>query len=263
MRRPLAPPGPLLRFLEGLDGLLFPLPRYCLACGRDTGGPGPFFGGVCPECFAGWRREVAGSAPPCGEAPSPPGWSAPGGMTGHAFPGGGLARARRAGVLARVEPVGLYRGPLRDLIHRFKYGGERWLGRPLGELMAAVAVSCLPRPDLLVPVPLTRARQRQRGFNQARDLARVVGGLWRVPVVDALERDPSARRQAGLGRADRWDNLRGAFRPLTDLGGATITLVDDVFTTGATVANCTAALARAGAARVDALVLASVPAGGP
>ncbi|MDI6824280.1 MAG: ComF family protein [Bacillota bacterium] len=158
--------------------------------------------------------------------------------------------------------MGVYHGALRELIRRFKYGGERWLGHPLGELMAGVGLVTLHRPDLLVPVPLAAGRYRQRGFNQAEELARVVGGRWRVPVVNALGRRRAAKQQAGLGRAARWENLRGAFVPLMDLRGATITVIDDVFTTGATLANCTVALLQAGAVRVDGLVLATVPGDG-
>lgn len=223
--------APVRWFLEGLDRLLFPLPVHCLACGREAPGQAPFPGGICPACLSAWRLEVA-------QCPS---WPAPWG---------------------RVRPVGVYHGALRELIRRFKYGGERWLGHPLGELMAGVGLVTLHRPDLLVPVPLAAGRYRQRGFNQAEELARVVGGRWRVPVVNALGRRRAAKQQAGLGRAARWENLRGAFVPLMDLRGATITVIDDVFTTGATLANCTVALLQAGAVRVDGLVLATVPGDG-
>lgn len=124
--------------------------------------------------------------------------------------------------------------------------------------MAQVALVTLPRPHLLVPVPLAAGRHRWRGFNQAQELARVVGRWWRVPVARALARRP-APPQAGLDRAARRHNVTGLFTPLMDLRGATITVIDDVFTTGATLANCAWALRRAGAHRVDGLVLAAVP----
>ncbi|MDI6894282.1 MAG: ComF family protein [Bacillota bacterium] len=226
--------------LEGIDRLVFPLPGGCPVCGRE----GIFPTYVCTSCLREWRRELQRSCPRCGR------------------PGaGGLCPECEHGTVpwGRVRPAGVYRGALRELICRFKYGGERWLGAPLGEIVAGVGLATLPRPDSVVPVPLTAGRYRQRGFNQAEDLARAVGRHWHVPVIRALGRRRTGRRQAGLNRAARWENLAGTFVPLLDLRGATIILVDDVMTTGATLAYCTLALRQAGAARVDGLVLATVP----
>ena len=228
--------------LEGLDRLVFPPPARCPVCGRDAFWPTY----VCPSCLREWRRELQGSCPRCGR------------------PAAGRSRCQCESAPVpwqRVRAAGVYRGVLRELICRFKYGGERWLGAPLGEILAGVGLVTLPRPDYLVPVPLTAGRYRQRGFNQAEDLARVVGRRWHVPVARGLGRRRAGRRQAGLDRAARWDNLAGVFVPLLDFRGATIILVDDVMTTGATLAYCGAALRQAGAARVDGLVLATVPDG--
>jgi len=255
------------RLLEGVDRLVFPPPAHCLVCGRE----GPFPAHICASCLMGWRRELEHSCPCCGRPSGPSGSHAPWGRASLAGPFSARAAgsSRPAGLCRecgsypapwdKVRPVGLYRGALRELICRFKYGGERWLGAPLGEIMAGVGLATLARPDFLVPVPLGAGRYRQRGFNQAEDLARVAGRRWRVPVVRALARRRPGRRQAGLDRASRWENLAGVFEPLLDLRGATITVVDDVMTTGATLANCAWALLQAGAGRVDGLVLATVP----
>jgi ComF family protein len=121
-------------------------------------------------------------------------------------------------------------------------------------------VRFLPPPQLLVPVPLTSARLRERGFNQSVEIARVVSRAIRVPArMRALERTRDAPSQSGLKRRQRRANLRGAFRGARPLEGLHVALVDDVFTTGATAQAATAALQRAGAMRVDVWAIARTP----
>jgi ComF family protein len=108
-----------------------------------------------------------------------------------------------------------------------------------------------------VPVPLHRARHRQRGFNQAHDLARHLG----LPVRHALRRVRHTDAQATLDGSARWSNVEGAFavtRQAAALQGAVVVLVDDVRTTGATLEACARALLRAGVAEVRALTAARV-----
>ena len=109
--------------------------------------------------------------------------------------------------------------------------------------------------DCAVPVPLHRSRHRQRGFNQADDLARHLG----LPVVHALQRVRATRPQAELSEARRRRNVIGAFAPARGIArcrGATIVLVDDVTTTGATLEACARTLGEAGAREVRALTAA-------
>lgn len=108
--------------------------------------------------------------------------------------------------------------------------------------------------DLVVPVPLHRARERARGFNQARELARYLG----LPVASALSRTRSTASQADLPAAKRDANVRGAFswRKDASVDGAIVVLVDDVVTTGATLNACAAPLLVAGAKEVRALTAA-------
>jgi ComF family protein len=108
-----------------------------------------------------------------------------------------------------------------------------------------------------IPVPLHSSRRRQRGFNQAADLARHVG----LPVVHALRRVRATTMQTGLPAAQRHRNLRDAFavtRAGRSLGGATVLLIDDVSTTGATLDACAHALKQAGVTEVRALTAARV-----
>ncbi len=152
-----------------------------------------------------------------------------------------------------------YRFPIDRLVQRFKYAGDLAVGRWLSCELAARARS-QPRPDLLVPVPVTLARLRERGFNQAVQVARVVACELRLPMsVRALERVREATAQAALGRRARRANLRNAFACRTPLEGRRVALVDDVLTTGATAQSASRALERAGAARVDVWAIARTP----
>ncbi|HUQ29163.1 MAG TPA: ComF family protein [Usitatibacter sp.] len=152
-----------------------------------------------------------------------------------------------------------YRFPLDRLVQRFKYAGDLAVGRWLA-LELARRVRDERRPELLVPMPLTTARLRERGFNQAAQIARVVSRSLGVPVALRLvERVRDAPSQSGLGRRARRANLRGAFRCRAPLRGRRVVLVDDVITTGASADAVCAVLKRAGASRVDVWALARTP----
>ncbi|MFN0107179.1 MAG: ComF family protein [Bryobacteraceae bacterium] len=154
---------------------------------------------------------------------------------------------------------GYYEGPLRKMIHHFKYAGVEVLAGPLGALM----VRALPldlQVDIIVPVPLHWTRRLWRGFNQCELLARPLESRLRVPVVRAIRKSRRTETQASSTPAQRRSNLTGAF-VLAGKGmveGKRVLLVDDVLTTGATVTTCSALLRRAGAKSVTVLTLARV-----
>jgi ComF family protein len=138
-----------------------------------------------------------------------------------------------------------------------KYDARRSLARPLGEMMRARGADVLGDASCVVPVPLHPSRRRERGFNQARDLARHLG----LPVVEALARVRRTAPQTELSAEERRTNLDGAFatsRRVRKLIGATIVLVDDVSTTGATLEACAQTLRNAGVKEVLALTAARV-----
>jgi ComF family protein len=110
----------------------------------------------------------------------------------------------------------------------------------------------------LVPVPLYHRRKRERGFNQAFELARGLSSLRKIPVLDCLYRYRETVSQTKLERAARWENMSGAFRMKAgfDVRGGNLLIIDDVFTTGATVNACAQALAQAGAAHLAVLTIA-------
>lgn len=165
-----------------------------------------------------------------------------------------LCRAGHIG-FDEAYSYGSYEGALRKLIHVFKYDGVQPLKRPLGNFLSIA----LPRErefDLIVPMPLHWRRRWQRRFNQSELLAREIARRWGAPVRNVVRRKRPTRPQAGLTRAKRRANVRGAFDVKTSLQGLRVLLVDDVLTTGASASACARALKRAGAAHVTLLALA-------
>lgn len=154
-----------------------------------------------------------------------------------------------------VQTLGLYEGALRDILHAFKYDKRRSVASRLARLMSERGRAVLAGADFVVPVPLHPRRQRERGFNQSEDLAR---GLP-LPLLTALTRVKATRPQVDLPAAARRDNVRDAFvLAVAPPRGATIVLVDDVTTTGATLEACARALRRARVGEIRALTAARV-----
>ena len=150
-----------------------------------------------------------------------------------------------------------YGGPVADAIGRFKYEGRSELGRVLGSRMAEEAGVWVGRVDGVVPVPLHWRRRRSRGYDQAALLARPVARALRVPALfRCLRRARDTQSQVALPHADRHRNVRGAFQSVALEGSPRLLLVDDVRTTGATLAAAADALRLAGASDVQTLVLA-------
>ena len=165
------------------------------------------------------------------------------------------ARAR-----LRVTAAGVYGGPLRAAVRRFKYGGESGLAAELGALVAERVAADLARGvclDVVVPAVLHVERARSRGYDQARLLVTEVARRISLPARVPLRRIRAARPQVELDRAARADNVRGAFvAEAGALRGLRVALVDDVSTTGATLAAAAVALRAAGARDVRAYVVA-------
>ena len=169
----------------------------------------------------------------------------------------------------QARTFGWYDGVLGDLVRRFKYDGWFPLAQPLARCLHEAAGrfavggaergASAPKFDLILPVPLHRNRQRQRGYNQSQLLAEDLAKLMRVPLGGKnCVRVRDTQPQTGLRGSARRKNVRGAFavpRP-ERVKGASILLIDDVLTTGATLDACAKALRQAGAEQVRALTLA-------
>ena len=162
--------------------------------------------------------------------------------------------------MAGARAVGEYEGTLREIIHALKYAGRLSLAKPLAAQMRVRGNDVLRAVDCVVPVPLHWRREHQRGFNQAREIARHLG----PPVVCALVRRRATRPQVELAADRRKANVAGAFAARRAwfrddrIRGKNVLLIDDVSTTGATLNACARVLQERGASAVYALTAAKV-----
>ena len=160
--------------------------------------------------------------------------------------------------LQQVRTATFYDGPVAEVVKQFKYEGYFGLASPLAELMLAAWPRWKQPVDLVIPIPLHAARQRERGYNQSELLARVLKSHldWQVEPA-GLKRVRRTRPQVGLNMAERRTNVSGAFIAEAALvQGKKILLIDDVHTTGATLVAAAEVLLDAGAKSVSAYCLA-------
>ncbi len=211
--------------------LLFP--SHCVSCRRA----GPPF---CDDCS---RLVVPLRAPLCARCGAPTAWPV---ERCRECAGRRLAFASaRAGIC--------YRGPARSFVRAWKEGGLR----PFASLAADIVAGRVPRPaaDLITYIPPDGDRSLRRGHQPAEGLARELGIRWDLDTASLLSRRRSIARQTGLTRSERRANVRGAFGCRGPVQG-TVVLVDDVYTTGATVGAASSALRAAGASEVHVVTLA-------
>lgn len=161
----------------------------------------------------------------------------------------------------RARAVAAFDGPMRDLIHQFKYADRHDARRLFGRWMRDAGRALIDASDIIIPVPLSRWRLFTRRFNQAQILACEISRLTGKPThATLLKRRHASRRQTDLSRSARQRNVAGRFlidaRDTHRIAGRRVLLIDDVITTGATVSAATRTLKSAGAANVDVLSLA-------
>lgn len=229
------------RFMRGVGGLLFP--PVCLLCGADA----PAGRDLCTGCAQDLPR-LGVSCPRC---------ALPLALEEDAVCG----RCRRSPpAYDRILAPFHYERPLNWLIPRLKFDARLAHARLLGGLMADFLQQRLKDeelPELIIPVPLHRARLRRRGFNQALEIARPVARRLDLRLEPhALRRVRSTSAQMDLPARKRRANIRGAFALREGWGAAHVALVDDVATTGATVNELAKVLKRAGVERVQVWVCA-------
>jgi ComF family protein len=239
----------LRELLNDVSDIIFP--PQCLACAEIINLPESrvfcppcqekisfITGSICPICGMPFLESPAGSHI-CGNC-----------LTNKPY-------YNQARSVAGFETV------IMDTIHKFKYGRRVSSGNALGSFMADFSFPDLDFSEysLLVPVPLHIKRLRERGFNQSLLLAKELGKKHKLPVnFSLLKRCRFTLTQTGLNRNEREKNIKGAFI-VTDkkkIAGENIILIDDVYTTGATINECARVLMKAGAQRVAVLTLARV-----
>lgn len=238
----------LLRGFAGraVAGLVdFVYPPVCAGCGRFA----ERHGAVCAACWASIRFI---ERPYCDVMGTP---------FSHDL-GSGILSAQAIAhppVFDRLRAVAVHDGLCQKLVHRLKYNDRLDLAPLMAGWMARAAGDHLAEADVIVPVPLHRARLMSRRFNQSAELGRhLARGAGKPFDPLALQRIRKTAHQVGLGEKAREDNVRGAFA-VTDggrmnLAGRRIVLVDDVYTTGATVTAVSRALRKAGVADITVLV---------
>jgi ComF family protein len=208
-------------------------PRRCVVCGSD--------GAVlCPSCQLGLERL---GKPLCERCGAPTAWP--------------VERCRECAgrriAFARARAAVAYDDSAKRLVGAWKERGQR----TLAELAAELVDGVIPRPSAytITFVPADHDRLLKRGHNPAQRLAAELGARWQLPVVPLLRRVPGRAPQKGLTLAERRRNVRGAFSPAAAVP-KTIVLVDDVYTSGATVSAAATALRKGGARRVEVVTFA-------
>ena len=229
----------LSRARAGLRALVerWALPQRCLFCG-DFG----HADGICAGCRGDLPGSTAARCPVCANL------SAQRQVCGEC-----LAQAPD---FSRVSVAVSYLFPVDAAIQRLKYGGDLAVVAPLAALLAE-RVREEPPPDLVLALPMAPPRLRERGFNQASELASALSmrlGVTLAP--DLCRRTRHTPPQAALPWGERHRNIRGAFEYTGDLAGARVAVVDDVLTTGATLNELARVLLRAGAGEVVGWVVA-------
>jgi ComF family protein len=228
---------------QSMKGLLTRLfPPHCRLCGaaaRDTRrllcraclGELPWLAQHCPQCAC--PLDTPGTPSPCGHC------------------------QRQVPAFDATHALFHYRAPVDHLLKRLKFSGELALGPLLGELLAEqMALRTDPLPQQLIPVPLHPARLRERGFNQATELARAIGKHLEIPPAWRLcQRLRNTQPQSLLSNTARRLNLRNAFS-VSGTPSAHVAIVDDVMTTGHTSNELARALKQAGAEKVEVWVIA-------
>ncbi|HEY6873397.1 MAG TPA: ComF family protein [Geobacteraceae bacterium] len=233
--------------LKAFFDILFP--PLCHGCKSFIPDAGELH--LCPACLAG---SPAIDSPLCTVCGLP--FATEGGID-HCC--GGCHEEPPPFAAARAAVV--FDGPVRELVHRFKYGKKVQHSRPLGLLAARQLdeFAAASEADLLIPVPLHVKRLRQRGFNQAVLLGEILAKRWRLPLSrNDLRRIRWTEPQINLSAAQRQGNVRGAFavHDPAAVRDRRIILVDDVYTTGSTVAECARTLKKAGAEAVFVVTVA-------
>lgn len=241
------------RFTKPLKFLLEALlPSRCLSCGKQVSEQGL----VCAEC---WSDLTFITKPHCPSCSLPYPFEIEKNMLC-------VYCASKTYAFDRALSVLHYNDMSRKIVLKFKQSDKTFMAPYLANLMYQTGHSLIKEADLLVPIPLHRSKLFSRKFNQAALLSYALSALSGTPTApDLLLRHKKTQSQGEKSRKDRFANVKNAFSlneaqfTKSDLKGKNILLIDDVFTTGATLSSCAHVLKKAGAKSVKALTLCRVP----
>jgi len=215
-------------------------PGSCVLCGDDS-----LHAAFCPACTHALPWLPAAHCPRCAIP------TLDGGLCGQCL--------KAPPVFDQTHATFLYTDALAQLIPAAKFGA-RWSLLPALTHLMLPPLKSADRPDMLIPLPLHPQRLKERGYNQAQEIAAPLASALQLPLEPhLLQRIKDTEHQARLSEKARHHNMRRAFAATVDLMGLHIALVDDVMTTGASLNAAARALKQAGAARVDCWILARTP----
>ncbi len=227
----------MLKMLKVVLDLVFPC--SCVNCGKWVRSADYH---ICPGCRSD-IRPAENSCAVCG------GLLDSGNCT--------ICRSRKVFVKGNI-PVYEYDGSVKKLLHGLKFHSLRNAYMNFIPEMARAAAGLPVKPDLITFVPMSRRKQAERGYNQSALIARAIGRNLGIPYVRVLMERSGYRSQRGLGRVDRYINVIDRYKAcdIIKFTGRTILLVDDVFTTGSTINECSRQLLRCGASAVYSITVA-------
>lgn len=228
-------------FLEKLSEIVFPSDIKCLACERDVE-KGKHF---CKTCAKTLPFNYEHVCEVCGiNIPSE----------------GKCVRCVGKKVYEMARAPFIYDGVIKKLIHDFKYNNAKYLFKPLAMYMAECYLVNDMDADIIVPIPLYKKRLKSRGYNQSFKLGEEIGKLLDLDVIECLERVKDTPTQTALDFKERKANIAGAFKVKSkEFVGKNVLLIDDVYTSGATLKEASKVLKRAGANKIYVLTLAHTP----
>ena len=234
----------LSKLNKGFCSLLFPANIKCVLCGEDLKQKQEIE--ICDRC-SGLIKFIdeKHTCLKCGEL-----------ITGQGHYCLSCMKEKRKFDLARSVVV--YDGVVQQLMHSFKFGGKPYLSRTIGNLMALKLDELKWNFDVIVPVPVSKSRLKERGYNQALLLCQQIALFYQKPVVLALQKTKQTKDQVGLNFQERQQNLEGSMQVVDfeSIKDKTVLLVDDVMTTGATANICSEQLFKSGAKSVLLLTFA-------
>jgi ComF family protein len=239
----------IIEALNDVSDVIFP--PQCLGCGEILHPHSRQL--FCPDCNEKIKFITGNLCPVCGTIfPDSP---APSHLCGNCLENKTYFSCARA--VVSYETIILH------AIHQFKYGNNISVGALLASFMADFSFPDVDFTDysLIIPVPLHIKRLRQRGFNQSLILAKALTKKWQIPVnFSLLKRHKFTETQTGMNKTERKQNIKGAFevRDKKNIADKNVILIDDVYTTGATINECAKTMIKAGAQKVTVLTLARV-----
>ena len=227
-----------LEFLDKVSELIFPSDFKCLSCERDIQKGEDF----CEKCKKELPFNNGNVCEVCGiNIPSK----------------GKCVRCSGKKVYEMARAPFLYDGIIKKLIHNFKYNNAKYLFKPLGKYMAECYIENNMQAEIIIPIPLFCKKIKKRGYNQAYKLAEEIGKILSLPTINALERIKDTPTQTALDFKERKANIKGAFKCIDrSIKNRNILLIDDVYTSGATIKEACKVLRENGVNKIYVLTLA-------